>query len=163
MLRESTYWFQLAVDEPVLAVSGCGFFARDRLLLETDRNRFPRERHFLGDLCVVRLGMSQPILKLAAVYYEEGSEGEPEGLFPTCSIASRTPKMSSPSPSTANTPTASRSPGQAGRTSRRGGRPAYAARRNSDFGVRPKEIKYADVVAVWTNILERTDSFPSLG
>ena len=105
--------------------------------------------------------MSQPILKLAAVYYEEGSEGEPEGLF--ANVFDRKPNAKNVVTITEyreypdgkierRVKQAELRGGAAGRLT-----PLDA---NSDFGVRPKEIKYANVVAVWTNILERTDSFP---
>jgi hypothetical protein len=80
LFTSSQYWLALASSQPLVREPSLGFRVNDRLLMESDRSSFPRERTLLGDLCVVHFRAGEPALKLGAVTFFEADEEGPERL-----------------------------------------------------------------------------------
>jgi hypothetical protein len=76
-LGPSQYWLELVQSQPILRDKTRGFRVGDRILMETDRTRFPRKATLYDHLCVVRLADRMPSPVLAAVNYHLSGE-EPE-------------------------------------------------------------------------------------
>jgi transcriptional regulator with XRE-family HTH domain len=76
------YWLVLTSEQPIVRDPRRGFRVGDHLLVETNRDKFPRKSQLCNHLCVVRFpGGEAPALKLALVEYYPGAiEEGPERL-----------------------------------------------------------------------------------
>jgi hypothetical protein len=54
LFTESQYWLRLDRSQPILRDPSRGFCSRDLLLMDADRQRFPRQIKLFDHLCVVR-------------------------------------------------------------------------------------------------------------
>jgi len=158
----SQYWLRLTSSQPIVRDPLRGFRAGDHLLLETDRERFPRQKKLFNDLCVVRAPTTTPSLKLGVVTHHDADvENGPDRLeVDTFDLA--------PDPAQMVTKrvyrhypggevTYEEQPLQIQQT--RHGRRAGPI---SEMSLAPAlpVIRYADIIAVWTNILHRPGRVP---
>jgi transcriptional regulator with XRE-family HTH domain len=81
LFTPTQYWLRLTSDQPLVRKRHLGFRAGDRLLMETDRVKFPREEKLFSRLCVVRFPDEGGRLRLAAVtHYDADPDTGPAHL-----------------------------------------------------------------------------------
>jgi transcriptional regulator with XRE-family HTH domain len=155
--RPSTqYWFRLGRAEPVLDVPQLGFRKGDLLLMETDPARFPAEEHLLQHLCAVKSAPGEePPVKLGTVEFDSGTYEQPRTLDVDTFEGRRRTRLVEgydfrPLPDGKFEVVK-----RFYRKDEQQGRVEYVQVRRSTLGVMPRDIKYSDIVAVWTGILYR--------
>ncbi len=75
LFTPSQYLLEVASSEPILREPRRGFRVGDQLLMDTDRTRFPREQGLEEHLCIVRLSGKDPPLRLAEVTHYDVETG----------------------------------------------------------------------------------------
>jgi hypothetical protein len=163
--RPSTqYWFRLTRGEPVLnrKRGSRGFLNGDHLLMETDPAKFPAEEKLLYHVCAVRSGPGvEPPVKLGAVEFSEADAEEGPRRLEVDTFDDKQDFV--------HETVIRRHPGgkveveeRVRQRRERRGRVEYLPVSRLAFVPNLREIKYADIVAVWTGILYRRDQFGSV-
>jgi hypothetical protein len=153
----SRYWLRLARSQPLLRDSARGFRWGDFLLMEADRTRFPRERAFYNELCVLRVDPKKP-LQLASVTYH--TDTDPDDL-PGKLTADF---FDVPDSSSCREEVYSHLPGgeirhevrRLRRAPFRDGERLVPVDRNGESN--PSKVSYSHVLAVWLRLLNRPSS-----
>jgi hypothetical protein len=154
----SQYWLQLTSEQPILRENRRGFLVSDQLLMETDRARFPRESLMHDELCVVRFPEGDPPLKLATLSYfqEPGFEkglltADPFDLVPDSrTLITEEVYRHYPDGRVSHHKTYLQAGESEGKK-----RPRPAPLNERQLAPILPRISYADIVAVWLEILRR--------
>lgn len=162
LFTSTQYWLCLTSTTPIVRDPSHGFRAGDMLLMETNRTKFPRERRLGNHLCVVkRLDGASHSLELGVVEYHAASiDDGPERIeFDGFSQRSKpSTKIKEvvyrhhPNGSIENFEQMLEFDKSQGRL--------RAARDRYDIELPLPKIRYADIVAVWLQLIRRSAGIP---
>lgn len=156
----SQYWLALERDEPLLNEPGGGFLAHDRLLMETDRKKFPAERKLFHHLCVVNGVGAKPESQsyLCSVSFVPGSPDDGPARLEAETFDVGLPKHKVVEEFVVRrfpNGTLEASSRKRALTSFRG-KSRIAESEESDLDSGVQKISYADIVAVWIGVVMRS-------